>query len=265
MLGAIAGDMVGSIYEFNNLRSREFPLFRRESHFTDDTVLTVAVADALMSRGDLGQIFKDYYERYPDAGYGGRFHAWAQQPELAPYNSWGNGAAMRVSPVAYAYDRLERVLDAAEEVSAVTHNHPEGIKGAQATASAIFLARTGETKASIGQYVESWFGYDLSESIDSIREWYRFDESCQGTVPFAIRAFLEAEDVEGTIRNAVSIGGDSDTVACIAGSIAEAYWQGLPASMHREVMDRLDADLFAVTDTFCRRYVPWYGTGTRAS
>lgn len=258
MLGAIAGDIIGSIYEFNNLRSRDFPLFRAESHFTDDTVLTVAVADALMNGADLTQVLKDYYARYPDAGYGALFNRWAQSSDQAPYNSWGNGAAMRVSPVAYIYNRLDLVLDAAEEVSAVTHNHPEGIKGAQATASAIFLARTGESKATISRYVENWFNYDLGEPIDSVRDWYRFDESCQGTVPHAIRAFLEAGDVESTIRNAVSIGGDSDTVACIAGSIAEAYWQGLPGGMHREVIQRLDAELFSITDAFCRRYVPWY-------
>lgn len=256
MLGAIAGDMIGSVYEFDNRRTKDFPLFSEDTTFTDDTILSVAVADALMNGSDYAQSFKNYYQRYPNptGSYGARFSQWASSSSSAPYNSWGNGAAMRVSPVGFACETLPAVLQEAERTAAVTHNHPEGIKGAQATATAIFLARTGQSKAEIRTYVTEQFGYDLSRTVDEIRPSYTFDESCQGTVPEAITAFLEATDFEDAIRNAVSLGGDSDTLTCITGGIAQAFYGGVPDAIAQAVMARLDAPLKEVTQRFSDRY-----------
>jgi ADP-ribosylglycohydrolase len=252
MLGAIAGDIVGSIYEFNNRRTKDFPLFKDESAFTDDTILTVAVADVLLNGGDYAAAFKQYYQRYPhpSGGYGARFHQWAASEAMEPYNSWGNGAAMRVSPVGFWYDDLPQVLKAAEQTAAVTHNHPEGIKGAQATAAAIFLARTNQSKRAIKDYTEQTFGYDLNRRLDDVRPTYQFNESCQGTVPEAIIAFLESTDFEDALRNAVSLGGDSDTLTCITGGIAQAFYGTIPEPIQQEVLQRLDAPLTKVVNQF---------------
>jgi len=230
-------------------------LFRSESRFTDDTVLTVAIADAILNQRNYIDTLKQYYRQFPHAGYGGTFNAWAGSSSRKPYNSWGNGSAMRVSPVAYAFDDLNAVLQEAKFTPEVTHNHPEGIKGAQAVAAAIFWARTGYSKSEIRISVESMFGYDLSKSLDEIRPAYRFDVSCQGSVPQAITSFLEATDFEDAIRNAISIGGDSDTISCMAGSIAEAFYKGVPEPIAYEIMIRLDQRLYDVVKAFQTQYI----------
>lgn len=254
MIGAIAGDMVGSVYEGRPLKRKVFPLFASESRFTDDTVLTVAVAQTLLYGGDYAAAFKTYFRRYADRGFGGSFARWAASEVMEPYHSFGNGAAMRVSPVGWARESLDSVLAEARASAAVTHDHPEGIRGAQATAAAVFMARSGEAKAAIRDYLESRFGYDLRRRLDDIRPAYGFDVSCQGSVPEAIIAFLESESFEDALRNAVSLGGDSDTQACIAGGIAEAFYGGVPEAIHWEVLDRLDADLLAVIEGFRERF-----------
>jgi ADP-ribosylglycohydrolase len=253
MIGAIAGDIIGSVYEFERIKSKQFDLFSPDCCFTDDTVLTVALAESILTGNDYASLMKAYYRRYPNAGYGGLFHGWAQARRSQPYNSWGNGAAMRISSVGFAFDRLDEVLVRAAEYTAVTHNHIEGIKGAQATAAAIFLARTGSTKAEIKQYTAAAFHYDLSRSVDEIRPTYRFNESCQQTVPEAILCFLESTDFEDAIRNSVSLGGDSDTLACITGGIAQAYY-GVPAAIADRAMSILDEDLRRVTGRFMSNY-----------
>lgn len=254
MLGAIAGDIIGSVYEVSPIKRTDFPLFQSDSTFTDDTVLTVAVADCLLNNKDYTATLQEYGRKYPDAGYGGNFMQWIRDKNPKPYHSWGNGSAMRVSPVGWAFDKLERVLEEAKKSAAVTHNHPEGIKGARATATAIFLGRKGNSKAEIKSYIEENFGYDLSQKLEDIRPNYSFDVSCQGSVPQAIIAFLESESLEDSIRLAVSLGGDSDTQACIAGSIAEAFYGGVPAEIAQEVVDRLPKDLRNVTEKFKLRY-----------
>jgi len=254
MLGAIAGDMIGSIYEWHNCKSKDFPLFSRRSHFTDDTVLTVAIADTLLNQGNYVDNLHQYYHWFPLAGYGKNFALWATFKRRKPYNSWGNGSAMRVSPIGYAGNTLDTVLEMAAESAAVTHNHPDGIRGAQATAAAIFLARMSQSKAEIKTYIESTFGYDLNQTLTEIRPHYRFDVSCQGSVPQAIIAFLESRDFEDAIRNAVSIGGDSDTIACITGGIAQAFYGGVPPTIVTEVLARLDPRLRTVTEQFMQTY-----------
>jgi ADP-ribosylglycohydrolase len=256
MLGAIAGDMIGSVYEFDNRRSKDFPLFTEATTFTDDTILSVAVADVLLHGGDYAKSFKTYYRRYPNptGSNGARFHQGAAAPTLTPYNSWGNGSAMRVSPVGFAGTSLDDVLQEAEKTAAVTHNHPEGIKGAQATAAAIFLARQGKSKADIRTYITEQFGYDLHRTVDEIRPTYSFNESCQGTVPEAIVAFLDSTDFEDAIRNAVSLGGDSDTLTCITGGIAEAFYGDIPEHIRQSVWERLDEPLKQVVEEFRDRY-----------
>jgi ADP-ribosylglycohydrolase len=254
MLGAIAGDIIGSIHEANNIKTKDFPLFQEECRFTDDTVLTVAVADVILNGNNYIDKFKWYYRCYPLAGYGGTFKTWAGSSNREPYNSWGNGSAMRVSPIGFAFDDLETVLQEAQRSAEVTHNHPEGIKGAQATASAIFLARTGHHKDAIKSYIESTFGYDLQQTLDQIRPTYRFDVSCQGSVPQAIIAFLESTDFEDAIRNAISLGGDSDTIACIAGGIAQAFYGGVPEEIVEWAFNRLDEHLSRVTQKFMLQY-----------
>ena len=248
MLGAILGDMVGSPYEFdrNNHKSKDFPLLSERSHFTDDTVMTLAVARGLMAgQGDAQKTFAEVrYEMrrlgnvYPDAGYGGMFRRWLCAEHPQPYGSFGNGSAMRVAAAGWLFDTLDKTLEMAKVTAEVTHNHPEGIKGAQATAAAIFLARTGHSKPEIRQYVEQTFGYDLSRTCDEIRPGYRHVETCQQTVPEAIIAFLESNSFEDALRNAVSLGGDSDTLACITGGIAEAFY-GMPQELRAETLKRL--------------------------
>lgn len=254
MLGAIAGDVIGSVYEMGSLKTLQFPLFVPESRFTDDTVCTVALADSLLTGDDYARLLKQYVRRYPNAGYGGTFFYWGHSDNFQPYQSWGNGSAMRVSPVAWAYDTMDAVLEAAEQSAAITHDHPEGIRGAQAIAASVFLARQGADKEEIRDYVESTFFYDLNESLDSIRTWYRFDVSCQGSVPQAITAFLESHDFEDAVRKAISLGGDSDTIACMAGAIAEAHYGGVPEPIAAEVAVRLDPPLLQVVELFRARY-----------
>ncbi len=255
MLGAIAGDIIGSIYEWQAMKSKRFPLFDVHNEFTDDTVLTVAIADWILKDSDLVDTSHEYFHLYPTAGYGGNFTRWAGYRKREPYNSWGNGSAMRVSPVGFAYNTLEEVLSKAEESAAVTHNHPEGIRGAQATAAAILLARQGNDKEAIKRYVVETFGYDLDQTLDDIRPRYVFDVSCQGSVPQSIIAFLESTDFADAVRNAVSLGGDSDTMACIAGGIAEAYYGGVPEKIATETFARLDTRLRNVVEQFREKYV----------
>lgn len=256
MLGAIAGDIIGSVYEFNNCRVKDFPLFTKESEFTDDSILTVAVADVLLHEGNYTQAFKTYYRRYPNprGSYGARFAQWASSDKSEPYNSFGNGSAMRVSPIGFAFNSLDQVLNEAKRSAEVTHNHPEGIKGAQATAACIFLARLGRSKTEIREYIEAQFGYALERSLDDIRVAYSFNESCQETVPEAIVAFLESTDFEDAIRNAVSLGGDSDTLTCITGGIAQAFYGGVPQPIAEQTLARLDPPLKAVTQEFIAKY-----------
>jgi ADP-ribosylglycohydrolase len=254
MLGAIAGDVIGSVHEASATKTKDFPLFTHESRFTDDTVLTVAVADGLLHGGDYVGALHEYFHAYPHAGYGGTFFRWGGFRIREPYNSWGNGSAMRVSPVAYAFDSLEEVLHEAKRSAEVTHDHEHGIRGAQAVAAAVFLARTGAGKERTRRYTEEQFGYFLDERLDDIRPTYGFDVSCQGSVPQSILAFLESADFEDAVRNAISLGGDADTMACIAGAIAEAHYGGVPADIEEEVLERLDERLRGVAAAFRERY-----------
>jgi ADP-ribosylglycohydrolase len=254
LLGALAGDIIGSVYEYGGNKEYAFPLFRLDSRPTDDSVMTVAVADAIMHGGNFGDCILQYGRAYPGSGYGGSFQRWLRSGDLQPYNSYGNGSAMRVSPVGWAYDTPEDVLEQAEHSAAVTHNHPEGIKGAQAVALAIFLARGGNSKENIKHEVVSRFVYGLDRTLKEIRPKYRFNETCQGTIPEAITAFLESEDFEDAIRKAISLGGDADTLAAITGSIAEAYYGEVPASIAAEVQTRTPAALWAVVERFSKKY-----------
>jgi ADP-ribosylglycohydrolase len=266
MIGAIIGDIVGSVYEFDNIKTKEFPFFgprpnanpnysdngrpNGECFFTDDTVLTVAVADWLLaSQDDLADRLAHYTFTYPHRGYGGMYANWANAWDRQPYNSYGNGSAMRVSPVAWFAKDQDQVLELAEASAAVTHNHTEGIKGAQATALAIWLARTGNGAGRIRQGIADFSAYDLTETVDEIREWYYFNETCQKTVPQAIICALEATDFEDAIRNAISIGGDSDTVAAITGSIAEAMF-GIPDDIAVTARSYLPDGLAEILDRF---------------
>jgi ADP-ribosylglycohydrolase len=253
MLGAIAGDVIGSVYEAANVKQSDFgPLFGRFSRPTDDSVLTCAVAEWVL-RGagdDLPDRLKSWFRQFPYAGYGGTFIKWASSSTRSPYNSWGNGSAMRVSPVGFAFASLEQTLVHARRSAEVTHNHPEGVKGAEATAASVYFARTGTSKAEIREFVETRFGYDLSRRLDDVRPGYCFDVSCQGSVPEAILAFLESEDWEDAVRKAISLGGDSDTIACIAGGIAAAFYGGVPREIRAEVEGRLPPAMRAILAEF---------------
>ncbi len=252
MIGAIVGDIIGSIYEFNGIKSTDFLLFSPACHFTDDTVLTVALADAIINSADYADKLKEYYLRYPKAGYGSRFSEWALSNEREPYHSWGNGAAMRISPVGFAYETLEITLEQAEKFTIITHDHSEGIKGACATAAAIYLARTGASREEMRSFIENTFNYDLQRTVESVRPQYHYEVSCQKTVPEAILAFLDSTDFENAIRLAISLGGDSDTLACITGGIAQAYYGSVPDPILQKVYEYLDPALTAVTDQFMR-------------
>lgn len=254
MIGAIAGDIVGSIYEFYNIQNLDFPLFSQKCSITDDSVLTIALADSIMSGENYVDVMHAYFERYPDAGFGGNFLRWARDKKREPYNSYGNGAAMRISPAGFAFDTLKETIAKAEYYTAMTHNHPEGIKGGCSTAAAIFLARTGKSKLEIKEYIQSTFGYNLERTLDKIRPGYIFDVSCQGSVPEAMIAFLESENYEDAIRKAVSLGGDSDTIACITGGIAQAFYGGIPPEIETKVYSYLDEPLSEVTKKFMARY-----------
>ena len=255
MLGAIIGDIAGSIYEFDNIKNKDFPLFSEYSEFTDDTVMTAAVAEGLMNGGkpdDYIKAMQKYGRLFPDTGYGGHFGEWLFSDGGKPYYSWGNGSAMRVSPTAWWYDTLEQVETAAKVSAAVSHNHPEGIKGAQATAASVFLARKGKGKDEIRTYVELKYGYNLNRKLDNIRTIYKYNESCQETVPEAIIAFLESIDFEDAVRNAISLGGDSDTLAAITGSIAEGAY-GIPDTIAKKALSLLPEELLDV-------YLRWQKT-----
>lgn len=256
MLGAIIGDIVGSRFEWENIKTKEFDLFVPKCRFTDDSVMTVAIADAIIRANKDINILADYAVEsmqligrpFPDCGYGGKFHQWMYSDNPQPYGSFGNGAAMRVSACGFAADTLEKAKEMAFEVTKVTHNHPEGIKGAEATATAIFLAKTGKSKEEIREYIlENYYYIDFT--LDEIRENYVFDVTCQGSIPQALEAFFESESFEDAIRNAISIGGDSDTIAAIAGGIAEAYY-GIPEEIKKEALMYLDEDLNRIVNKF---------------
>ena len=259
MYGAILGDMIGAPYEFDRgNKTKDFPLFVGESHYTDDTVMTIAVAEALLDTRDtteagmkaaLVSFLRSWGRKYPRAGYGARFSGWLRTADPRPYGSYGNGSAMRVSSAGWLYDTIEETRRIARLTAEVTHNHPEGIKGAEATASAIFKARNGAAKEEIKDYIVHEFGYDLTRTCDEIRPDYHHVESCQKTVPEAFTAFLEGTDFEDVIRTAVSLGGDCDTLTCIAGSIAEAFY-GVPDSLKHECRKRLPDDMTAILDRF---------------
>jgi ADP-ribosylglycohydrolase len=254
MIGAIAGDIIGSVYEFHNIKTGEFPLFSPGCRFTDDSVLTIALADSILSGVDYIDALKRYYTLYPDAGFGGYFRRWAASSDRRPYNSFGNGAAMRISPVGFAFSSLDETITQAEKYTAVTHNHPEGIKGACAAAAAIYLARTGQSKDQIRSYIETTFGYDLQRTIAEIRPAYTYEISCQKTVPEAVIAFLDSTDYESAVRLAVSLGGDSDTLACITGGIAQAFYGGVPGEIAEKALSFLDEPLRQTVQTFCLTY-----------
>ena len=258
MIGAVIGDIVGSVYEWNNIKTKEFPLFRDKCFFTDDTVMTIAVAEGLMNGGekdDFIDAMKKYGRMYPDAGYGGRFGSWLFSEDREPYHSWGNGSAMRTAAVGWWFDSLEETQAMAALAAGVTHDHPEGIKGAVSAAAAIFLARTGHGRAEIKEYVERKFGYDLSQTLDEIRPGYRFSERCQDTVPQAMIAFLESTDFEDAIRNAISLGGDSDTLAAITGGIAEAAY-GVPRELKDKAWEYLTEPLREVLRRWQKERTP---------
>lgn len=255
MLGAIIGDIVGSIYEWNNHRSKDFELFGEKCDFTDDTVMTLAVAEGLMAGGtvaDYTRFMQQMGRDWPGRGYGGRFQEWLWSTFPRPYNSFGNGSAMRVAPAAWAFDTLDEVEEAARLTALPTHNHPEGVKGAQATAAAIFLARTGRSKEEIRAYIENKYGYNLHRTLDEIRPVYLFNETCQETVPEAIIAFLESTGFEDAIRCGISLGGDSDTLTAITGSIAEAAY-GIPEDIRNTAYSFLPPALKDV----CVRFNRW--------
>ena len=259
MYGALLGDMIGAPYEFDRgNKSKEFPLFCENSRFTDDSVMTIAVAEALLDsrfldddsiRAALIKSMRKWGKKYPDAGYGRKFLCWLREKDPKPYGSCGNGSAMRVSAAGWLFDTLDETQEKAKLTAEVTHDHPEGIKGAEVTSSAIFLARTGRSKEEIRDYIVQEFGYDLSRTCDQIRPSYYHNESCQKTVPEAITAFLEGTDFEDVIRTAVSLGGDCDTLTCIAGSIAEAFY-GVPAILKAECRRRLPEDMAYILGRF---------------
>jgi len=256
MLGAIAGDIIGSTREFAPVLHKVFELLPEDSFPTDDTLLTIEIARWILDGGDLVDAFHACVENHPDGGWGERFMYWADAKQRAPYNSFGNGSAMRVSPVGWAFDSAASVLEAAERSAAITHNHPEGIKGAQAVALAVFMGRTGASKGAIRDELTSRFGYALRATIDELRPHSRFDETCQGSVPQAIVAFLDSTDWEDAVRNAVSLGADADTQACIAGGIAEAFYDGVPESVREFAFSLLDADARSIVERFEARCMP---------
>jgi len=254
MLGAIIGDVIGSVHEAAGTKTKDFPLFDPRSTYTDDSVLTVAVAEWILSGEDLVDLLRAYYHNYPGRGYGMMFHRWAGTHVREPYNSFGNGAAMRVSPVGFAFETMDEVLAWSKRCAAATHNHPEGIRGAQATAAAVYLARRVKVMDQIRRTLESQFGYDLGARLEEIRPTYGFNETCQGTVPQALAAFFESTSYEDAIRNAISLGGDADTLACITGGIAEAYYGGVPPDLVAPVRAMLDKRLVVVVDQFRERF-----------
>ena len=246
MWGAVIGDIVGSIYECDNVKTKDFgPLFTADSFFTDDTVCTVAVADILLNRKDPASTLRAWCRRHPDAGYGGNFRDWVSNSDMGPYNSWGNGSAMRVSPAALLSDSREQILENTRLVTVITHDHIDGIKGALATVDSIHALRQGTNPSEVRSFIEQEYDYPLNRTIDMIRPDYNFDVSCQGTVPEAIICALEATSFEDAIRNAISLGGDSDTLACITGALAEARF-GVPKDLIAQASGRMHEDMIAI-------------------
>lgn len=245
LMGAICGDIMGSGYEYWRSRTKKYDFnpFPPRAKFTDDTVMSVAVADWIMHGGSLARVMQKWGREYPNAGFGGMFRQWLEAGDPKPYNSFGNGSAMRVSAVGCAYSTMEETLEKAKESADVTHNHPEGVKGAQATAAAIFMARTGASKDEIKRFVAEKFGYDLERSCDEIRPGYKFDVTCQGSVPESIICFLESKDYEDCVRLAVSMGGDADTMGAIAGSIAAAFYGEIPHDIYDKCWNKLTEDI----------------------
>ena len=255
MIAAIAGDIIGSVHERANLKRMNFQLFQKNSRFTDDTVMTLAVADAILNQKPYGPTMHAYGRKYPDRGYGGNFRRWLLSDDPQPYGSYGNGSAMRVSPVGWAFRDLSRVSQEAEATANPSHNHPEGLKGAQAIATAVFMARKSKSKAEIKEYITRNFGYNLDRHVKQIRKTYSFDVTCQGSVPEAIIAFLDSESVEDAIRLGISLGGDADTIACMAGAIAQAYYR--ESARRRsliKVKEILGPELWALVQAFEDRY-----------
>jgi len=255
MIGAIAGDIIGSAYEAHPVKTEDFPLFTPHSRFTDDTVMTIATADAILTGKGYAMAYREWGRLFPHAGYGGMFRQWLRSDDMGPYNSFGNGSAMRVSPVGFAFDTLDKVLAESKKSAEVTHNHPEGIKGAQATAAAVFLARTGKEKKEIKDYIETTFNYDFRATLAEIRPHYRFDPTCHGTVPQSIVAFLESNNYEDAARKAISLGGDSDTIGCITGGIAQAYYETIGDNIMNKARALLDIRLLNILDLFSARYL----------
>lgn len=254
IIGAVVGDVIGSVYEWNNIKTTEFDLFNPKCDFTDDSVLTIAVADSILNKKDFARTIWEYGRKYRGRGYGGSFRNWLHDDNLKPYGSYGNGSAMRVSSVGFAFSDIDTVLEVAKQTAEVTHNHPEGIKGAQATAAAIFLARQGKSKQEIKVYITKTFNYNLDFTLDEIRPIYKFDVSCQGSVPQAIVAFFESTDFENAIRLAISIGGDSDTIACITGGIASAYYKQISTKIIDFVVDKLPREFIEIMNEFDEQY-----------
>ena len=254
MLGAIAGDMIGSVYEHNPIKTTEFTLLQENSHFTDDSVMTLAIAHAILKGRDYRAAYQSFGRLYPHSGYGSAFIKWIFMENAQPYNSYGNGSAMRVSPVGIAFNTVDEVLEQARFSGQVSHNHPEGTKGAQATALAVYFARSGGTKETIRHEISYRFGYDLDLSAAEIRPSYHFDVTCQGTVPQALIAFFESDDYEHAVRLAISLGGDSDTLGCITGGIAQAFYKEIPSTIEHQVRARLPDELLEILDSFMSEY-----------
>ncbi len=255
MYGTVAGDIIGSRFERASLKSKEFALEHEDNVFTDDTLLSIATAEALMGDKDFTKAYHTWGNRYKNVGFGKSFIKWLSKDNPQPYNSWGNGSAMRVGPIGWYAQTLEECLELARASAVVTHNHEEGIKGAEATAAAVFLARTGKSKAEIKDYISENFGYDLDRTVDEMRPEYRFHVSCQKSVPESIICFLESDSVEDAIRTAISMGGDADTMAAIAGSIAEAFYGGVPDFMLSMIRTKLPEDLLEVAEQFAEKHM----------
>jgi ADP-ribosylglycohydrolase len=256
MIGCIIGDVVGSVYEFNGTKSQDFEFFHPDGDYTDDSILTIATARAILDGKPYEQMYKEFGQKYPCpmGNYGSGFRKWLYASDMKPYSSFGNGSAMRVGPVGYAFNDMALALQEARRSAEVTHSHPEGIKGAEATVMAIVMARQGRTKEQIRERITQAFRYDLKRTCDDIRPTYSFDVTCQGTVPEAIIAFLDSSSFEDAIRKAVSLGGDADTLACITGGIAQAFYKDIPKNIVEVGLSALPEDLMATVREFNEKY-----------